>query len=204
MPDGAQPTDLVTFNIVKDDYSGFATMTLTWAIASALNLPDYFPPYKQLFGTFGQVSFPVVSKAEAEEVCKEVGGDPATLQDSMASLVAVVYPSADARLWTFNLSGGPIQAAGLVAQKNANGVGAPGHWNGLTWVPENKVETSPNMPVPIGPVAPGSTLVMINTVYMLQEPDAPAPVVTGGGGTDPNSAAILAGVNKLLAFFRLV
>jgi hypothetical protein len=105
----------------------------------------------------------------------------ATAQALMTSLsgtglfddgATVVYPNVyppdePRRSWSFLLNGLALNAGLLLLAQNANGVGAPGHWNvtsaGPTWVadplpPSGLDDTRIPRPVPVRPLLPNEQL----------------------------------------------
>lgn len=207
-----------TYSIVDDAGTGFSPLVLSKAEAEALNIPghpDFSPAPPQLTATLnGSTIIPVVSRAAAEAFAISVGVQPSTLVDTLASIQSfqIAYPTSDptARAWELTMNGVQVQVAYMLSQQNANGVGAPGHWNGVVWVSDlpSPDASSPVMglPVDMSKVPAGSTVLPANIetgVPEIEIPDAPAAAATGGNGADPNTPAILVGINKLLAFFRI-
>lgn len=210
----------VTYQMIADDWSGFTSVTMPKNIAMTPNYPghdDYPAAPPQLNAVLnGSTIIPVVSLAAAQAFAKQFGADPSTITDTLASIqsFSIVYPNNGVdptiRAWEITFGGVQVQVAFLIQQMNANGVGSPGKWNGTTWVSTlaSPDASSPVMGVPVdmSKVPAGSTLIapnLENGAGTIELPGQPVVVGAAGGGTDPNTPAILVGVNKLLAFFRI-
>jgi len=135
---GAGPT--VTYQVL-DPNANVISLTLSISEASTLNLPGHpdYPAYAptKSTATFTQSGIPIyfgVSLlSDAQALAKAFGLTDAAIFDELAVFQAGVdisYPADDPRrAWAIRFAaGGFTEVAQLLAQQNANGVGAPGEW----------------------------------------------------------------------------
>ncbi len=159
------------------------------------------------------------SEADARKLMQELGGSG--LWDQAATAFAfftVDYGSETRRMWAFSLpTGQAVDAAALLAQQYAHGVGAPGHWDtseGLprwvTEVPDQAPEpTMPPVPVPIH-LEPGERVIItggaITAPWIVKDGEDPNAPTASTGLTDADRQALLEirdGVNALRAIFHV-
>lgn len=222
-PPAADANGNVTYQVVNNAGTGFEDLVMTRAHAESPNLfghDDYPAAPPQLVATFnnGNSSVPVCDLATAQALAKEMGVDPSSIVDAMASILPSLqlkYPDADpsARPWQFSVAGVPVQVCFLLSLKNANGVGAPGHWNGAVWVSDLPAPdvTSPAMPQPVdmSKVPAGAQVqesIMDGGIPELFVPDAPVSTSTGGSfdpSTDPTIQHLMRKIDALLTADRV-
>jgi hypothetical protein len=212
---GAGPT--VTYQVL-DPNAKIISLTLPIAEASTLNLPGHpsYPPYAPaksaaVFALSNiPIPFGVSNLSDAQALVKTFGLTDAAIFDEMASFAsegAISWPAADARRSygiTF-ASGAVEEVARLLAQQNANGVGAPGEWvkdaaGNWSWRSElaSDAATTGVMSVPIVPLTADEQIVVGPFGPMIVVNDT-AP---GAGGSidlssDPTAQKILEGVTAI-------
>lgn len=204
---------------VLDSNANIISLTLSIAEASTLNLPGHpdYPPYaptptKSVFAITGNpLTYGVANLSDAQALVTAFELTDAAIFDEMGGypVGAITYdPSDPRRCYGLHLAnGGVVDVAQMLAQQNANGVGAPGKWTqdasgNWSWLPElaSSTATTPVMSVPIAPLAQNEQVVMgpFGPEIVVNDP-APAP--SGGGtfnaATDPTIQSILTGVNAI-------
>lgn len=213
---------LVTYTVLNSAGSDFTSLKLSKADAMALNLPGHpdYPAYSPApsKATFDSNIFDVSSKDDAIELAKEFGVDPSLIVDGMANLAGtfpLVYPADDPRrAWILPVGGQLIRVSYLLQLKNANGVGAPGHWNGIVWISDlpSPTASSPLTPLPIDmSKVPANATVQPASITtglpMLFIPDPPVASVPASGmfdpASDPTIQEILAGIRALRALLHV-
>lgn len=208
-----KPGDVVTYQQTTDVAPGtLIPLEVPASEAAVPNFPGYYdypkyavaPTSAYLLGPDGTVT-PIdpgslCTAAEARGLAVDVGSKGAPTQ-TMANFVGYrpVYPSSETRRpWVLTLAdGSTVQAALLLAQRNARGVGAPGHWDLTThpgspqWVSEipqdsGERDLRPNRPVGLRPLLPTEVIVgsgtfagayVVDLLAKHQAPAAPAAAV---------------------------
>jgi len=148
-----QTLDLVTLKNV--------TLTLSKEDAASVNIPGayrydpYLPKPAECVRWIPGLPMPstpfesqmVSEKSEAEALAQEIGGTLrlATTEGGTLSGFAVKCGTGDTRnVWEVVTPAGSDYAGRLLAKKYALGVGSPGKWQGLDWVPVTPVTTTSN------------------------------------------------------------
>jgi len=218
------PGPNVTYQML-DSQSNIIKVTMPISEASTLNLPGHpdYPPYAPAksmakFALSGiPIPFGVSNLSDAQALVKTFGLTAAAIFDEMASFAsegAITWPADDARRSygiTF-VSGAVEEVARLIAQQNANGVGAPGGWikdaaGNWSWrsgLASDSATTSV-MPVPIVPLTADEHIVVGPFGPMIVVDD-PTPAATGGSAglsTEPTAQKILEGVNAIRALLHV-
>jgi hypothetical protein len=131
--------------------------------AGAVNLPgaiDY-PKYVIAPTTATFVGDPVLLslRADADVLLRELGLAGTPLVDAAESMIAfkIDYKDDDRRMWQFVYKGDWINVGALLANKNAHGIGWPGHWEvgtAIRWVADPPAPTGlddrrPARPMPV-------------------------------------------------------
>lgn len=98
-------------------------------------------------------------RSEAVQIARELGVEEIAVRETeFGGPWRVAWNGESRRLWTVSWRGERLQAAALLAQRHAAGIGAPGHWelSGAepVWIPEVQGETGemdprPEMPIPV-------------------------------------------------------
>ena len=137
--DTSQDSNVALYRVLGQDSSGFPAlrqMVIPAAEAATVNLPgEYqYPPYlvpPSKATRTGALLNPLYLslEADARAVMREVGG-----QDLKDQGVDDVFPTSyppeePRRVWVFQFKGSAINAGLALYDKNARGVGAPGHWD---------------------------------------------------------------------------
>jgi hypothetical protein len=174
--DTSNPANTATYNIVALSSSGvwgLTPLTMPASEAATVNLtgsvtyPAYVvAPTDATSG--GAVINPAYLslEADAQSLMNSLGGSNLTEETGNAAF-PIVYPADEARrIWDFYVNGVLCNAGQLIAQMNANGVGAPGSWQiaatGPVWVsnpaPTGLDSTSPAEPMPVRNLLPNEVL----------------------------------------------
>ena len=175
--DTSNPGNVVVYKIVAQDQSGnwgLRQMVMPALEAATVNLtgaPSY-PPYvvaptKATRGGSGINALYLSLSSEADEIKNEIGA-LSLLDEGNTAVFPVVYPSDEPRrAWDAVFKGQPLNVGLLLAAKNANGVGAPGHWDtsgsDAVWVPDPPPptgldDTRPPRPIPVRDLLPNEQL----------------------------------------------
>jgi hypothetical protein len=214
---GAGPT--VTYQML-DSQSNIVSVRLSIGEASSLNLPGHpdYPPYvpaksAAVFALSNiPIPFGVSNLSDARALVKTFGLTDAAIFDEMASFAsegAISWPANDPRrAWGLTFASGAVEeVARLLAQQNANGVGAPGGWMQDTagnwgWRSElaSDAATTNIMSVPIVPLTADEQIVVGPFGPMIVVNGATPAPGTGGSidlSTDPTAQKILEGVTAI-------
>jgi len=147
--DDSAPDNVAVYRAAGQDQGGngiLRQIVMPANEAARLNLPGaiQYPPYvvAPTLATRGgsvlnAIYFSLESDAQA--LMKELGGDHLQ-QEDLPSFPAS-YPSGEPRRpWYFLVQGQPVNVGALLLGRNAQGVGAPGHWDVSSpqpvWVPD--------------------------------------------------------------------
>jgi hypothetical protein len=227
---GAPPTQSVRYDAVVPGAAGAATIGSFTQTAAQMATPNFrgLPGYPRWNPTPTSAVYnhaspsatsPVdprdLSTAEqAQELLAELGGtsivdvgaNSVTLPNISQIVFPATYSSGDPRrLFSVVLSGGKLFNVGqALAEKYANGIGAPGSWvpdatqtSGLGWqataLPDGSTSAASSLPIPCRPLLANERLTMSLIgglgfqIAQIQRMDLiPSAVTTSGGGvTDP-------------------
>jgi hypothetical protein len=146
--DVSDPDNVAIYRIAAQDQNGngiLRQMVMPAQEAAAVNLPGaiQYPPYvvTPTRATRGGSSLNAIYlslESDAQALMKELGGD--NLQQEELPSFPADYPSDEPRRpWNFLIQGRPVNVGSLLLSRNAQGVGAPGHWDVSAaepvWVP---------------------------------------------------------------------
>jgi len=170
--DTSNPANVALYKIVSVDQTGkwgLTQMILPASEAASVNLPGSvtYPAYTIApsgVSSGGALVDPMYLSLEsdAQALMISLGGSGLVAETGNA-VFPIVYPSGEARrIWDFTVGGVLCNAGILLAQMNANGVGAPGHWNltadGPVWVndpaPTGEDDTRLERPMPVRDLLP--------------------------------------------------
>lgn len=130
----------VAYQIFGQDAAGvwgFQNLTLTFADAAAVNLPGAitYPQYTVLptsatRGSSGMSANYLSLESDANALLPIFGGT-SLLDQGITPVFPVVYPADEARrMWAILMpNGNQLNVGLLLLERNAAGVGSPGHWN---------------------------------------------------------------------------
>jgi len=141
--------------------------------AATVNLPGavHYPPYvvaPTLATRGGSILNPIYLSVEgdARALMTELGG--ASLQQEELPPFTADYPDGEPRRpWEFLVRGQMYNAGALLASRNAQGIGSPGHWDlsspAPVWVPDpngltEADDTRPPWPMPVRDLLPNEKL----------------------------------------------
>ena len=207
-----------------DSKSNIVNLTIPVSEAATLNLPGhpdypvYAPPKSAAtFALSGiPIYFGVSLLVDAQALAKTFGLTGSSVFDELGAWqagAAINWPADDPRrAWGIKFPNGAVEEVSLLlAQRNANGVGAPGEWvadaaGNWSWKSElaSETPTTDVMAVPIAPLGP-SERIMPGNITTGGVPvvivDDPAPAPTGSSSTDlstdPTAQKILEGVTAI-------
>ncbi|MCU1336221.1 MAG: hypothetical protein JWO19_1802 [Bryobacterales bacterium] len=168
--------NVAVYRIAAQDQSGngiLRQIVMPAQEAAAVNLPGaiQYPPYivTPTRATRGGSSLNAIYlslEGDARALMKELGGDNLQ-QEELASFPAS-YPSEEPRRsWYFLVQGRPVNVGSLLLGRNAQGVGAPGHWDVSAaepaWVPDppgptGADDTRPPREMPVRDLLPNEKL----------------------------------------------
>jgi hypothetical protein len=152
--DVSDPANVAVYRVVAQDQHGngiLQQMVMPAQEAATVNLPGaiQYAPYvvtPTLASRGGSIMNPIYLSLEsdAQALMAELGGNN-LLQEDLPSFPAS-YPSDELRRqWYFLVQGQPVNVGALLLTRNANGVGAPGHWDVSSpqpvWVPDPPAQT---------------------------------------------------------------
>lgn len=130
----------VTYQIFAQDTNGawgFQDLTLTLADAAAVNLPGAIaypryvvPPTNATRGTSGMSANYLSLESDAHALLPVFGGT-SVLDQGITPVFPVIYPADEARrMWAILMpNGNQLNVGLLLLERNAGGVGSPGHWD---------------------------------------------------------------------------
>jgi hypothetical protein len=174
--DVSAPEKDVWYRIATQDQRGAPILTriaMPASEAATVNLPGavIYPPYvvAPTSATRGGSSLNPIYlslESDAQSLMKELGG--ASLQQEDLPSFPADYPSDEPRRpWYFLFRGQPVNVGALLLGRNAQGVGAPGHWDVSTpqpaWVPDPPAaagadDTRPPREMPVRDLLPNEQL----------------------------------------------
>lgn len=179
--DGDPRERMVSYEVFDPAAGRFRRLEMTVAEASTPNLPGAvsYPKYRVaptlavMRSTVDGSEAPLnpsylCERSEALAMARDIGaGDDAVRETEFAGPWRVVWQGESRRLWTLAWRGGRLQASALLAQRHAQGIGAPGRWD-LTgaepvWISAAGGETGemdprPEVPVPVRRLLPQERL----------------------------------------------
>jgi hypothetical protein len=152
--DVSAPDNVAIYRIATQDSNGngiLRQIVMPAQEAAAVNLPGavIYPPYivtptraTRGGSTLNAIYLSVESDAQA--IMKELGGD--SLQQEVLASFPADYPAEELRRpWYFLFRGQAVNVGALLLGRNAQGVGAPGHWDVSApepvWVPDPPAPT---------------------------------------------------------------
>lgn len=213
---------LVVYHVLRGNQR--AALTMTARDARTVNLPGLhsYPKYaiaptsaflRGGAGGAAQSFDPAVlsTREQAEELAAEWGLNATTVIDiSQQGPFAVEYPANEPRrMWGVVFRNLPQPAGNFIAERNHNGVGAPGHWDlsggEPNWISELPITLPPENPLMEVPVrdllgneaiSVGLMGVTIFRTDMASAPNAPAGAGVGGGGLTQAEHAALARIDS--------
>ena len=186
--DTSDPTNVVIYRIFAPDTKGqwgVRQLVMPATEAATLNLPGVvqYPPYvvaptKAARGANSGIWPETLSlRSEAEALLVELGLSSLVLYDEgEGSVFPVIYGDEPRRQWYFIYKGEVHSIGGLLGNKNAKGIGYPGHWSvgeTIEWVPDpaaptGLLDTRPPREVPVRELLPNEkiTVTMMGPVIV--------------------------------------
>jgi hypothetical protein len=156
--DTSDPANAAVYKIIALDGTGNwgpRQMLMTATEAAKVNLPGSvtYPAYAVAPAQVTSGGSPVNPnylslEADARALLAALGGN-GLVQESGNAIFPIVYPASEPRrIWDFVVNGVLMNAGALLLAQNANGVGAPGHWDTSrgdpAWVPDPAPPTGAN------------------------------------------------------------
>jgi hypothetical protein len=174
--DVSDPNNVATYRIAAQDQNGngiLSRIVVPAQEAATVNLPGaiQYPPYvvTPTRATRGGSSLNAIYlslESDAQALMKELGGD--NLQQEELPSFPADYPSDEPRrLWNFQIQGQTVNVGSLLLSRNAQGIGAPGHWDVSApqpvWVPDppgptGADDTRPPWEMPVRDLLPNEQL----------------------------------------------
>jgi len=213
---GGDPAATMAYTYFDATAGMLATMTLARSVAAVVNLPGAFTyPVYTIAPTVATIVNGMTGAAtgiNAAYICEEKDARAlaAELGGSVIQTPQSGWPYRDEwstetrRQWLVVVNGATRNAAQLIAQKNRQGVGAPGHWvigqGEPTWVTEIPTaevkDLRPWVPTPIRSLQPDERLEVtpFGAYVLTGTEDAPA---AGGSFTDDDRATLKAIAQKV-------
>jgi hypothetical protein len=195
--DSSAPTprpNTVTYQVFGQDSTGawgFQNLTLAFADAAAVNLPGAItylhyvvPPTDATRGSSGMSANYLSLESDANALLPVFGGT-SLLDQGITPVFPVVYPADEARrMWAIVMpNGNQLNVGLLLLERNAGGVGSPGHWDTSAdsfpggypvWsadaaAPTGLDDTRPHCAMPVRPLLPNERIGM-QTLGILASP----------------------------------
>ena len=175
--DTSDPSNVAVYEIIAMDSGGnwgVRQMVIPAAEAAMVNLPGAvtYPPYSvaptQVTSGGSPVNPNYLSlEPDARALMATLGGT-GLVQETGNAVFAIVYPASEPRrIWDFVVGGALVNAGSLLLAQNANGIGAPGHWDlskgEPVWVPDpapptGENDTRPPRDMPVRDLLPNEKL----------------------------------------------
>lgn len=178
------PSHLLTYNVFPTDGTAVVILTIPADVAANFNVPGHSsypaptPPTTVAYysdangGNHGFLdASSLCLKSTAQALLEELGWDTLPLVDTLAG-GQIIYNTERGRAWGFSQGPDNYLAAGLLAAKNSNGVGAPGHWDlaarPIQWIsdvpPPPAPAPGPAVPFPLRDLAPGEEYHVVSSL----------------------------------------
>ncbi len=156
--DISAPTNVAVYKIISMDQNGnwgIRQMVIPAIEAATVNLPGAmtYPAYTVAptqVTSGGSVVNPnyLSLEADARALMVSLGGTN-LVQETGNGVFPIIYPASEQRrIWDFSINGIVVNAGTLLLAQNANGIGAPGHWDlshgEPVWVPDPAPPTGEN------------------------------------------------------------
>jgi hypothetical protein len=174
--DVADPSNVAVYRVVAQDQNGngiLRQMVMPAQEAATVNLPGaiQYPPYvvAPTLATRGGSTLNAIYlslESDAQELMTQLSGTG--LQQEQLPSYPASYPSDEPRRqWYFLAQGQPVNVGALLFTRNAQGVGAPGHWDVSSpqpvWVPDlpaptGEDDTRPPRSMPVRDLLPNEQL----------------------------------------------
>ncbi len=174
--DVSDPSNVAVYRVVAQDQNGngiLRQMVMPAQEAATINLPGAirYPPYvvTPTLATRGGSTLNAIYlslESDAQELMTQLGGTG--LQQEELPSYPASYPSDEPRRqWYFLAQGQPVNVGALLFTRNAQGVGAPGHWDVSSpqpvWVPDlpaptGEGDTHPPRSMPVRDLLPNEQL----------------------------------------------
>jgi hypothetical protein len=171
--DTSDPANVAIYKIVAQDPSGawvLHQMVIPATEAATVNLPGAvaYPPYTvaptQVTSGGYTINPNYLSlEADARALMAQLGGS-GFVQETGNAIFPIVFPASEPRrIWDFVVNGAEVNAGALLLARNANGIGAPGHWDTShgepIWIsdpapPTGANDTRPVCPMPVRDLHP--------------------------------------------------
>ena len=174
--DVSDPGNVAVYRVVAQDPNGKGILRQTVMPAqeaATVNLPGaiQYPPYvvaPTLATRGGSILNPIYLSLEsdAQALMKTLGGD-SLQQEDLPSFPASYPADEPRRQWYFLVRGQSVNVGALLLTRNAQGVGAPGHWDVSSpqpvWVPDppaptGEDDTRPPRAMPVRDLFPNEQL----------------------------------------------
>jgi hypothetical protein len=174
--DVSDPGNVAVYHVVAQDQSGngiFRQMVMPAQEAAMVNLPGTIqylpyvvPPTLATRGGSTLNAIYLSLESDAQALMTQLGGTG--LQQEELPSYPASYPSNEPRRqWYFVIQGQPVNVGALLLIRNAQGVGAPGHWDVSSpqpvWVPDppaptGEDDTRPPRAMPVRDLLPNEQL----------------------------------------------
>lgn len=174
--DVSDPSNVAVYRVVAQDQNGNGTLrqiVMPAQEAATVNLPGAvpYPPYvvaPTLASRGGSILNPIYLSLEndAQALMTQLGGS--NLQQEDLPSFPANYPNEEPRRqWYFLVRGQSVNVGALLLTRNAQGVGAPGHWDVSSpqpvWVPDppaptGEDDTRPPRAIPVRDLLPNEKL----------------------------------------------
>jgi hypothetical protein len=151
--DTSDPSNVAVYKVISIDSTGnwgVHQMLMPASEAASVNLPGAvtYPPYSvpptQVTSGGSPINPNYLSlQSDAQALMTALGGT-GLLAESGNSVFPIIYPASEPRrIWDFVIDGQLVNAGALLLAQNANGIGAPGHWDLTSGEPVWKADPAP-------------------------------------------------------------
>jgi hypothetical protein len=156
--DTSDPQNVALYKVFSADSNGVwgirqlmipASEAATVNLPGALTYPAYAVAPTQVTSGGSPVNPNYLSlQSDALALMAQVAGS-GLVQENGNSIFPIAYPASESRrIWDFVVNGFVVNAGALLLAQNANGMGAPGHWDSSqgepVWVPDPAPPTGVN------------------------------------------------------------
>jgi len=174
--DVSDPGNVAVYRVVAQDQNGsgiLRQMVMPAQEAAAVNLPGaiQYPPYvvAPTLATRGGSTLNAIYlslETDAQVLMTQLGGT-GLRQEELPSYPASYPNDEPRRQWYFLAQGQPVNVGALLLTRNAQGVGAPGHWDISSpqpvWIPDSPAptgenDTRPSRAMPVRELLPNEQL----------------------------------------------
>lgn len=121
------------------------------------------------------------TRDQANSLAGQLGLSTTSISERQLQGFPVSYGSEERRTWQILFNGILYNVGDLLAIQNEFGVGAPGHWVGVQWVPdpnETVIPKDPPVQVPLRDLKPEESIVQVLGGWVVEDGTDQVPVIS--------------------------